>query len=129
MAVILNIVGFNTTKINCQVSFVPHLWLVILSNTFSKVWITFFAVSASVMYPGCNAQYLILFFFPVLCLHCLYHCFTVDCSSCVRLICITIILPKALKESWQNRHLEQGKDYFCNRNGHVDDGYFTLHQW
>ena len=81
------------------------------------------------MCPGRNAQYLILFFL-VLCLPCLYYCFTFDCASCVRLPCVTIILPKkVLKEAWQNRHLEQGEDYFCNRNGHVDDGHLTLHQW
>ena len=68
-------------------------------------------------------------FFLVLCLPCLYYCFAVNCASCVRFICVTIILLKALKESLQNRHLEQGEDYFCNRNGHVDDGHLTLHQW
>ncbi|KAH9984797.1 hypothetical protein BJV77DRAFT_161452 [Russula vinacea] len=34
----------------------------------------------------------------------------------------TIILLKAPKDSLQNRHLELGEDYFCNCNGHVDDG-------
>ena len=52
MAVILNIVGFDAmAKINCQVSFVPYVLLFLLSNIFSKVWITFCAVGASVYVP------------------------------------------------------------------------------
>jgi len=54
MAIILNIVGFDTTTpINCQVSFfkLSYVLLVILSNQLCcyvlKVWMTFEVVSVS----------------------------------------------------------------------------------
>jgi hypothetical protein len=37
-------------------------------------------------------------------------------------------LSDALKVAWQNRHLEQGEDYYCNSNGHMGDRHLTVHQ-
>ncbi|KAH9990081.1 hypothetical protein BJV77DRAFT_1069105 [Russula vinacea] len=38
---------------------------------------------------------------------------------CVSHALLSFFRSKSLKECWQNRHLEQGEDYFCNRNGYM----------
>jgi hypothetical protein len=48
---------------------------------------------------------------------------------CVSHMLQSLSRSKVLKESWQNRHLEQGEDYFCNRNGHMVGRQRTLHLW
>jgi hypothetical protein len=69
--------------------------------------------------------------FLVLFVHRLYGLFAVDCASYVRIPCVMIVLQKQGAQGLfsQNRHLEQGKDYFRNRNGHMDCGQRNLHLW
>jgi hypothetical protein len=94
LAVILNMVGFDTTtEINCQVSCRGYVSfpLYCLIQYVPKVWVTFAVVSASFYVP--RPQYLILFIL-VFCLPRLFSLFAVDCASSVRLPCVMVILPK-----------------------------------
>ena len=73
------------------------------------------------MYLGCNPNPLLIFF-KIFC----SFAFISATLLIVLRVCVSHVLrsfprSKALKESRQNRYLEQGEDYFCNRNGHMVD--------
>jgi hypothetical protein len=96
LSVILNVIGFDImTEINCEVSFVTHVLLVILSDQqyfqglghlFSRERLL---LCAQVATPNTSFYFFLGLFF-----HRLYFRHAVDRASCVGLPCVTIILQK-----------------------------------
>ena len=88
MALILNMVGFDSsTPINCGVSPASHS-VYGLTNYIPKIWVVFESVSASLympkpQHPAPNTPFSFLFFLDIW-LPCCACLFAVDCTSYVR---------------------------------------------
>jgi len=92
MAIILNMIGFdNTTRMNCQVSPVYHVWFCLLNcdpqglgHYQRRKHLVLCDQGATPNTP--------LSFYPVLCLRCLRFLFIVDCAPYVRIPYVTIVV-------------------------------------